>query len=261
MAIYKTEGIILKHYNLREADRILTIYTKDYGKISAVAKGVRRSRSKLRGATQPLTYADLVLYQGKSMDTVTQCEIKEMFVALREDLYRWAYAVYMVELLDAMVPERQPQERVFVRFLTALHLVATLEEPETGALFFTVDLLGLLGYQPVLHRCASCHGSPKQEGGWVLSGSLGGLLCPDCSPLDPQGYRLAGGEIAVWRRLLELEIRLLPRLKISPILRKRLFQSLGYYLRYQLERRLKSVAFLQHLSLLEGDKKNPPKEN
>lgn len=257
MGTYKTEGIILKGYNLREADRILTVYTKDHGKLSAVAKGVRRSRSKLRGSTQPLTYVDLILYQGKSMDTITQCETKEMFVALREDLHRWAYAVYITELLDAMVPERQPQVKVFAEFLTGLHLVAGLEEPETGALFFTVRFLHLLGYQPLLHTCTACHRTIAPGSKTVLSAAMGGILCGDCSSLDPQGYPMEGGEPAVWRRLVELDARLLPRLKISPILKKGLFQALRYYIQFQLERRLKSVAFLKHLSLLEEDKTKP----
>lgn len=261
MGTYKTEGIILKSYNLREADRILTIYTKDFGKISAVAKGVRRSRSKLRGATQQLTYVDLILYQGKSIDTITQCETKEMFVALREDLHRWAYAVYLVELLDAMVPERQPQVRVFAEFLTALYLLATLEEPETGALFFTARFLHLLGYQPVLHTCAACHQKIAEGSKVLLSAALGGILCGNCSSLDSQVYPMEGGEPAVWRRLVEMDARLLPRLKISPVLRKRLFRVLCYFIQYQLERRLRSVSFLKHLSLLEGDKTNPTKEN
>ncbi|NLL17499.1 MAG: DNA repair protein RecO [Clostridia bacterium] len=261
LGIYKTEGIILKSYNLKEADRILTIYTKDYGKISAVAKGVRRSRSKLRGATQQLTYVDLVLYQGKSIDTITQCETKEMFIALREDLHRWAYAVYTIELLDAMVPERQPQVRVYAEFLAALHLIAALEEPEIGALFFTVRLLPLLGYQPVLHKCISCHQEIGEGTRTSLSASMGGILCGDCSSPEPQGYPMEGGELAVWRRLAAMEARLLPRLKVSPTVRKRLFLCLRYYLQYQLERRLKSVEFLKHLSLLEEDKTNPTKEN
>lgn len=254
MTIYKTEGIILRSYNLGEADRILSIYTRDFGKISAVAKGVRRSRSKLRGATQTLTYIDLVLYRGKNLDTITQCEAKEMFVAIREDLDRWAYATYITELLTAISLERQAQEGVFVLFLTALHLIANLEEPEIGVLFFTVQLLILLGYQPELGYCVACRTVELAGSAMALSGAMGGILCLDCTSLDGKAFRVQGGEIAAWRQIMRMEAQLLPRLKLSPILRSRLFQAHRYYLQYQLERQLKSVAFLKHLNSLDGDK-------
>lgn len=260
MALYKAEGIIIKSFNLGEADRILTIYTRQYGKISAVAKGVRKSKSKLRGSTQTLTHAELVLYRGRSLDTITQCEAKEMFVGIREDLYRWAYATFMLELLDAMVPEGQPQVGVFVRLLLSLHLVESLEEPELGALFFAVHLLQLLGYQPQLSRCASC-GSRLKNHQMAISGTYGGLLCSDCISLDPYCFPVQGGEIAVWRKLLAIDVRLLGRLKLSSQLQYDLFQVLKYYIQYHLERQLKSVSFLRHLNFLDQDKTKSSKED
>ncbi|HHW07909.1 MAG TPA: DNA repair protein RecO [Clostridia bacterium] len=261
MGLYKAEGIILKSFNLGEADRVLTIYTRQYGKISAVAKGVRKSRSKLRGATQTLTHAALVLYRGRSMDTITQCEAKEMFPGIRADLYRWAYATFMLELVDAFAPEGQPQTGVFVRLLLSLHLVETLEEPELGALFFAVHLLQLLGYQPQLQNCAACGSSLPEPDLAALSGSFGGLLCRACESLDPYCFNVQGGEIAVWRRLLTSDARLLGRLKLSAKLKQDLLQALKYYVQYHLERQLKSVSFLRHLNLLDQDKIKSSKED
>lgn len=261
MAMYKAEGIIIKSFNLGEADRILTIYTRQYGKISAVAKGVRKSRSKLRGSTQTLTHAELVLYRGRSLDTITQCEAKEMFVGIREDLYRWAYATFMLELLDAMVPEGQPQVVVFVRLLVSLHLVESLEEPELGALFFAVHLLRLLGYQPQLNVCAACGTTSLKTNQMAISGTYGGLLCSDCKSLDPYCFPVQGGEIAVWRKLLAIDARMLGRLKLSSKMQHDLFQVLKYYIQYHLERQLKSVSFLRHLNFLDQDKRKPSKED
>ncbi|HHY59033.1 MAG TPA: DNA repair protein RecO [Clostridia bacterium] len=261
MGLYKAEGIIIKSFNLGEADRVLTIYTRQYGKISAVAKGVRKSRSKLRGATQTLTHADLVLYRGRSLDTVTQCEAKEMFPGIRADLYRWACAVFMLELVDAMIPEGQPQAGVFVRLLLSLHLVESLAEPELGALFFAVHLLKLLGYQPQLEACAACGRPLPEPQGAALSANGGGLLCRDCASLDPSAWAVQGGEIAVWRRLLTLDARLLDRLKLPARVRQDLLQVLKYYIQYHLERQLKSVSFLRHLRFLAEDKSGSSKED
>lgn len=255
MSLYKTEGIILKGYNLREADRILVIYTKEHGKINCVAKGARRNQSKLRGFTQFLTYADLVLSSGKNLDTIIQSEPKEMFAEIRGDLEKWAYANYLVELLISMVPERQAQERVFCEFLTSLHLVSNLEEPNLGAIYFTVRLLQLSGYQPRLNSCTSCR-TPDAEGKDIfLSGGFGGILCEECHYLDPRAIRVQKGEIAFWRQLSGIDAKLIPRLKLSPIIEERLIRALFYYYQHQMERQLKTPIFLNHLQSLARDKK------
>lgn len=255
MSLYKAEGIILKGYNLGEADRILVIYTKEQGKISCVAKGVRRNKSKLRGFTQPLTYADLVLYSGKNLDIITQSVPREMFVGIREDLERWAYANYLVELLISMVPEKQAQKGVFYEFLTSLHLVSNLEEPSLGAIYFTIKLLQLSGYQPQLNNCASCR-TPDEEGANLyLSGAFGGILCEGCRYLDPKALRVGRGEIAFWRQLHVMDAKLISRLRLSSIIEERLIKALYYYYQYQMERQLKTPIFLNHLQSLNRDKR------
>ncbi len=256
LSLYKTEGIVLKSYNLKEADRILVIYTKDHGKINCVAKGVRRNQSKLRGFTQFLTYADFVLYPGKSLDTITQCEPKEMFAEIKGDLERWAVANFLVELLLPVIQEKQVQESLFYEFLTALHLVSNLKEPRLGAIFFTVRLLQLSGYQPQLTSCASCYSREIGEKDLYLSGALGGILCEGCRYLDPKALKVQKGEIAIWQRLSNMEAKLISRLKLSPFMEEKLIRALFYYYQYQIEKQLKTPAFLNHLRSFAKDK-NP----
>ena len=255
MSLYKTEGIILKSYNLKEADRILVVYTKDHGKINCVAKGVRRSQSKLRGFTQFLTYADFVLYSGKSLDTITQCEPREMFAEIKGDLEKWAVANFLVELLMPVVQEKQAQEGLFYEFLASLHLVSNLKEPRLGAIYFTVRLLQLSGYQPQLTSCASCYSQDIGEKNLYLSGALGGILCEGCHYLDPKAIKVQKGEIATWHRLSNIDVKLISRLRLSPLMEDRLIKALFYYYQYQVEKQLKTPAFLNHLRSFAKDKK------
>src|SRR4030042_4683973 len=98
--VYKTEAIVLKHINLKEADRILPLYTPNQGKWSAVAKGVRRPRSRMGGHLELLTHCTLMLTRGRSMDTINQCATIDSFLPLREDLWRSSLALYAAELVS-----------------------------------------------------------------------------------------------------------------------------------------------------------------
>jgi DNA repair protein RecO (recombination protein O) len=103
--VYKTEAIVLKHINLKEADRILTLYTPNQGKLSAVAKGVRRPKSRMGGHLEILTHCFLMLTRGRSMDTINQSETISSFLPLREDLWRSSLALYAVELVSQFTVE------------------------------------------------------------------------------------------------------------------------------------------------------------
>src|SRR5581483_4451126 len=106
MPVYKATGLVLHRLNLGETDKILTLYTREHGKLSAVVKGARRPTSRLSGATELFTLSRLLLATGKSLDIVTQCEIRETFPRLRADLDLLARATYFCELLDRLTLER-----------------------------------------------------------------------------------------------------------------------------------------------------------
>jgi DNA repair protein RecO (recombination protein O) len=246
LGLYKTEAVVLRARDLGEADRILTLYSREYGKLDAVAKGVKKMRSKMGGSAQPLTYSSFLLYRGCSLDTVTGCEPKEMFAGIRENLTSWAYGTYMMELLSCILPQRVAQESVFALLLTGLHLLASGPDPELSVRFWEVHLLRLLGYQPELEYCAACR-QKIRTAELAFSARLGGIVCSHCAGLDPTAFRVKGGEIAIWRRLLQLDSRHLFRLKPNADTRQRLAGLLQYYLQYHLEKRLKSTDFIQHL--------------
>lgn len=145
MAQYRTDGIILKRISFGEADRILTIFTQKHGKITALAKGVRRMESRKGGTVELLNWVTLFLAEGRTMDIVTEAQAKETFTALKENLVRAGYAYHMLELLDRLLPERDPHPDIFALTTTVLTLLSRTPR-QLIIRTFEVRLLCALGF-------------------------------------------------------------------------------------------------------------------
>jgi len=254
MSVYKTEGIVLHQFELGEADRILTLYTRDRGKVRAVAKGVRRTRSGLAGSTQLFTYVDLVLYQGKDLDSISQVQLKESFNKLREDLFRMAYSSYVLDLVRELTVEGDANEGMFVLLLQTLRLMAEVDDLEMILRIFEIRAMTLMGYQPVLDRCLHCNEV-------ILSGKVlfhpgsGGLLCGECSNALPgKTVLITRGTVEIMKRFLDLNYRQLLKLKLTDYARKELELVMEPFIQYHVDRNLKSLDFLKSVRTLEQPK-------
>ncbi len=122
MGVSKTEGIVLKYTNLGEADKILTILTRNKGKIKAIAKGCRKPKSSLTASSEIFVFSEFVFYKGANLYHVTQAETRETFYNIRNDLLRLSYAVYFAELADTVSDEEIPSERLFILLAKTLLL-------------------------------------------------------------------------------------------------------------------------------------------
>lgn len=148
MSTYKTEGVILKRLNYGEADRILTIYTKHYGKIRAIAKGVRKITSRKGGNVELFNHCVLFLAKGKNLDIVTEAQVIHSFSRLSRDLEKTAAGFYLVELIDQLTPDGQVNRQVFDLLVVALSELSAKELKSLSAITqnFEVSLLRLLGF-------------------------------------------------------------------------------------------------------------------
>ncbi len=165
MPVYTATGLVLHRINLGETDKILTLYTRERGKLSAVAKGARRVTSRFSGATELFTVSRLLLATGKSLDIVTQCEIAESFPGLRADLPRLVRATYFCELLDRLTLEHDAtaSEELFDLTVSALYLLERAEAyPDSIVHSYEMRLMAALGYAPVLDHCVVC-GNPLER--------------------------------------------------------------------------------------------------
>jgi len=176
MATYRDEGVVLRTMRLGEADKIVTFATPEHGKVRAVAKGIRKTKSRLSGRLEPLTHVSMICWRGRELDVVNQVEAIEHFKAIRGDLDRVPIAMTMLEVVDHVALERQAMPELFRMLLGALK---TLEECPSPVLLgaFLWKLLALEGVGASLDQCARC-GSPVEL--VAFDPGEGGFLCRPC---------------------------------------------------------------------------------
>ena len=250
MPSYSANGLVLHRLNLGETDKIVTLFTREFGKLSAVAKGARRAGSRLSGATELFTHSRLLLATGKSLDIITQCEIAASFSDLRQDLERLARATYFCELLDRLTLDRDSttSEDLFDLMLFALHL---LQQADEAALDMAVHagelrLLDALGYAPVLDRCVRCgEVIDRRPGGF--SPSLGGALCPFDRYRAEDAQQISGEGLATLQTLAVETPEVVLALHPAPKVASEIDRALRWYIRFRTERDLKSADFLDQM--------------
>ncbi len=181
---YQTEAVIIKKTKLGEADRILTLYTPDRGKIQGFAKGVRRTRSKLSGHLELLTHSTVSLVRGRNMDTIIGSQTINSFLPLKSDLYLISYGLYAAELVNQFTAEHIENPPLFRLFLGTLDQLCQGVNNELVLRRFELHLLSAVGYQPELQHCIACR-KPLEPVTNSFSSSGGGTLCPDCRYTQP----------------------------------------------------------------------------
>jgi DNA repair protein RecO (recombination protein O) len=237
VSLYRDHGVILRSWKLGEADRIVSIITRDNGKVRAVAKGVRKPSSRFGARLEPTCHVSLQLYRGRSdLDTVTQVETIDRYATLRNDLDRWARASAMLEAVEQMSLEREPNERLFEMLVRALGTLATHDSPLVGAGFF-LKLLALEGFEPVVDVCVSCG-----EDGPLVAFDVGegGTVCSSCQ----RGTRLSPDSLELLQWILGGRLGL--ALGAPPSAATHAVDLLATrMLEHQLERRLRSMGVLE----------------
>lgn len=243
--VFRREGIILRELDYAEADRILTILTPA-GKVSALAKGVRRVTSHKAGHLGLFSRVSLMLAQGRNLDIVTQAEGIEEFEGLRKDLERFSYASYVAEVVDRVAPEDEDVSSLYDLLMVALRWFSEEEDLVLGARLFELRLLEYAGYQAELFECVSCQTRLEAEENYFAN-EMGGLLCPRCGA-GPQGVTAVSVNAQkVLRYLARHEPEIIRGLRVSPATHAELEALLMGYLEYTLERDLNSAHLIRRL--------------
>jgi DNA repair protein RecO (recombination protein O) len=182
VAVYRDEGVVLRTHKLGEADRIVGLLTRRHGRVRAVAKGVRRTRSRFGSRLEPATVVDLQLYEGRSLDTVTQADTLAPYGAqLSNDYPRHTAASAMLETAERLTAEeREPALRLYLLLVGGLRALTTKEHDSALVLdAFLLRSLAVSGYGLALTECAHC-GAPGPHRAFSIP--AGGTVCPDCRP-------------------------------------------------------------------------------
>jgi DNA repair protein RecO (recombination protein O) len=243
MAAEKAQALVLRSTDWSESSRIATLWTREFGKVRALAKGGRRLRSNFESALDLLTLCSIVFLRKSSgsLDLLTEAQVVERFPQLRTHLPALYAAYYVAELLEGWTEDNDPHPVLFDEACAALRDLGTVAAATGPRLLrFELVLLRELGYSPVLHHCVVC--GTALTGRLAFSAALGGVLCPACQPtqrdrrpLSPDGWqalRTLGESGEAWRN------------EWSPVVRAELRQLLGQYVTYLLGRRPRLLPYL-----------------
>src|ERR671936_848730 len=204
---YKTEAVVLRSFRLGEADRVLHLYTLDRGRVGAVAKGIRRTKSRFGARLEPLSHVEVLLHQGSGeLQTVTGVELIQAHRAAREDSYRLNVGLVGVEAMLRLFTEQEANPRAFRALTRFLELLDEAPRPNDArartaldplVLSFQLKLLWLSGYLPHVTSCAECGAADGLAG---YSPRAGGAICRSCAnggapPLSREGLQAVDGPL------------------------------------------------------------------
>jgi len=242
--VLRSEVVVLRHTDWGEADRLLVLYSREAGKLRAVAKGARKLRSRKAGHLEPFTRVKLMLARGRDFWIVTQAETVDAYMPLREDLLRTGYAAYVIELLDRFTYEEGENRPLYQLLTDTLERISLLPDAFVAVRYYEIHLLDLLGFRPELFRCVRCQTEIKAENQY-FDALHGGVVCPNCIGQTPTARPVSMNVLKHLRHFQRSSFRDALRADPSPAVRSELEAVLTYYLTYLLERKLNASAFIK----------------
>lgn len=244
--LYRTQGLILHRTNFGEADRLLTVFTPQLGRLRLLAKGARKPKSRKSGHVEPFTHVNLLIARGRDLDIVSQAEVLEPFRVLREDLGRVSLAYYVGELVSSFTEEGDENLPLFELTLATLSRLCSASDLSLALRFFELRAMGLLGYQPELFFCVTCRAKLEPVANYYSSSS-GGVVCASHGEGTGDAIPLALPVFKVLRFMQTRDWDQVAALRIKPNTHRELESVLQRYIVYVLERRLRSVEFVHRL--------------
>lgn len=240
----KFEGIVLKSRSYGESNKIVTLMTREAGKIAAMARGAKKPTSRLAGVTQTFMHGMYIVSRTTGMGTLQQGEHLSSMRHIQTDIMATAYASYIVELVDRLVEEGRPEPFAFEVLLQSLRAIEEEYDPEAIALFVDWKMLPYAGVQPILHQCASCG---AVEGEFAFSFSQGGFLCHGCYAVDPYIIRLSPKQLKLIRMFYTVPIEQIGKLELKRETKSFIKKIVTTIYEEQTGIRLKSRSFIEQL--------------
>ena len=208
MSITKTEALVLKSIKFGDTSKIATLYSKNYGKIKVIAKGIRKPKSKLAGALQTFSHIQIVFYKKQTAEIylLSQSEILHSYQALTKDLNRYVFASAAMELLDRLITGEEPHPEIFDLALETLSCMESSPQKSLEKSFwsYALKLADLLGYKPKLNRCIVCD-IPDSDQLVLFSPDKGGIVCRKCTRSDQAYLRLSKDSVAAALKLQSIK--------------------------------------------------------
>ncbi len=244
--VYRIQAVVLARRDWGEADRLLTLFTADKGKLRVLAPGARKPTSRKSGHVELFSLGNFMLAQGRTFDKVTQAETVAYRADLREDLERVSAAYILVELVDRFLEEHDENAMVFDLLNAALDALNSGATIPLLLRFFEMKLLGYVGYQPQLYQCQECN-EELQPVAQFYHPAEASVVCPNCAPAIPLLMPLSIDALKIMRFLQTSSWEKTQRLTLAPALENELERLLHRTVSTLLERDVNAIKFMNEL--------------
>ncbi len=249
MSIHRTQALVLNKRDFRETSIIADFYTRDFGKLRGLLKGIRTEPAKFASNLEPFSLNEIIFYRKRnsSLHLVTQADKRNNFDSIRQSIVKVGMASLTMELLGAIMAQEDKNEEVFDLSLTCLTELQATNNPDKVMTIFKIKMLALSGFKPHFDSCVSC--GNKILGQSKFSLALGGLLCAGCYQKDPASRSIFRGTVASILHIERNDIKTNLNLGMNPQIKKELELILNAFLNFHLERELKSQRVLNKLAV------------
>ncbi len=249
MSIDKAQGLLLIRRDFRETSIIAEFFTKEFGKISGLLKGIRTQPEKFASNLEPFSLNEIIFYRKthSSLHLISQVDKLDNFTRIRQSLEKTTMASFMMELVASVMQPEDINEEIFNLSLSSLKELETNYNPNKITTIFKIKMLALSGFKPHFDSCVCC--LDKIMGQSKFSLALGGLLCPRCMQKDPTARAIFRGTVATILHIERNDFRTSLNLGLNPMIKKELDLILNAFLNFHLGKELKSQKLLDKLEV------------
>ncbi|MFC4558846.1 DNA repair protein RecO [Virgibacillus kekensis] len=243
----KMEGIVIKTRDYGESNKIVTLFTNKLGKVSAIARGAKKPKSRMAAVTQPFILGEFFVYVNSGLSTIQQGDVKDSIRAVREDIEKTAYAAYIVELTDKLTDSQSPDMYIFDQLYQTLKWIADHTDSEIPIMMYELKLFRKGGFAPGVDRCINCG---EKNFPFAFSIQEGGLLCTRCRHLDEQAIGLPDNVAKLLNIFLNVELERVGTISVKQENVRLLRQIIDAYYEQYGGFFLKSKRFLKQMAKL-----------
>lgn len=245
--LQKIEGLVLRTTDYGESNKIVVIFTRENGKIGAMARGAKKPNSRLASVSQPLTYGHFLVMLGSGLGSLQQGEIIHPLKSLKQDIFLTAYASYLVELTDKATEERKRNPYLFELLIQTLTYMDDGLDPQVLTNIYEMKLLNSFGLYPILDGCAICK---ETEGTFAFSIKEGGFICHRCIHNDPHHLKISPAVARLLRLFYYIDIHRLGSINVKDETKREIKKVIDAYYEEYSGLQLKTKKFLTQLEKL-----------
>jgi DNA repair protein RecO (recombination protein O) len=241
---YQVQGIVIRSMDYGEGNKIITLFTREMGKMAVIVRGAKKIKSRYGSVSQLFTYGDFLFFRSGQLGTLKHAEIVDSHHRIREDLHLSAYASYMAELTDRLLADQESSSFLFDQLHAALQGLIEQKDMHIISFIYEMKIWTHAGYLPELEVCVACRSASNDM---AFSAALGGMLCEKCRYKDPQAPPLSSGTLKLIRLFAHMDIRRLGQIDVKPETKASLKKLMRSYFDAHIGVQLKSRNFLDQM--------------